>query len=72
MQALLKSDLFRKQKCLENIRRKTKENAVFTDTPLKVALEAKVVPRAKLDKCNRLFSDSQQRLRKPKQLKTNI
>jgi hypothetical protein len=44
--------------------------AALADTPVKVALEAEVEARAKRVNCNRLFIDSQENSRKPKQLNT--
>jgi hypothetical protein len=41
--------------------------AVLSDSPIEVALEAEVKARPKPVKCNRLFSDSQEKSRKTKQ-----
>jgi hypothetical protein len=49
--------------------KKAKENDVLADTPIKVALEAEVKARDRPVKCNRFFSDSQDKSRNPKQLK---
>jgi hypothetical protein len=56
----------------ENRKEKTRVSAVLIDTPIKTALEAEVEARAKPVKCNRLFSDSQERSRKHKQLKEHV
>jgi hypothetical protein len=44
----------------------------LTETPVKVALEAGVEGRDKPVKCNRFFTDGQEKSRKPKQLKKNV
>jgi hypothetical protein len=45
---------------------------VLTDTPVKAALEAEVETHSKPIKRNRLFSYSQEKTRKSKQLKKNV
>jgi hypothetical protein len=47
-------------------------DAVLTDSPVKIGLGAEVETLAKLVKCNRLFRDSQEKSRKPKQLKKKV
>jgi hypothetical protein len=47
-------------------------SAILTDTPVKAALEAEAQTHANPVKYNRLFSDSQETSRKPKQLIKNV
>jgi hypothetical protein len=64
---------FPKAEALEEKRRQNrKENAVLADAPVNVALEAEGGARAKPVKCNRLFSGSQEKSRKRKQLEENV
>jgi hypothetical protein len=53
----------------ETRKRKPRVTAVLTDTPVKAALEAEVEAHSKPIKRNRLFSYSQEKTRKSKQLK---
>jgi hypothetical protein len=56
----------------ETRKRKPRLSAVLTDTPVKAALEAEVEARSTTIKYNRLFSYSQEKTRKSKELKTNF
>jgi hypothetical protein len=49
-----------------------KARAILTHNPVKAALEVEVQASAKPVKCNKLFSDIQEKSRTPKQLKKYV
>jgi hypothetical protein len=53
-------------------RRKTRVSAVWSDTPVKITLKAKVEEPAEPVKYQKLFSGSQDRPRKSKKLRKNV